>query len=41
MDAQLRVFEFKTKDGDNDIIRYAVANVLVPKMAKSTSGFQK
>lgn len=24
-----------------DIIRYAVANVLVPKMAKSTSGFQK
>ena len=24
MDAQLRVFEFKTKDGDNDITRYAV-----------------
>jgi hypothetical protein len=24
MDAQLRVFEFKTKDGDNDITRYTV-----------------
>ncbi|HRP59782.1 MAG TPA: hypothetical protein PK833_05770 [Vicingus sp.] len=24
-----------------DIIRYAVANVLVPKMVKSSNGFQK
>lgn len=28
MNAQLRVFEFKTKDGDNDITRYAVQQMI-------------